>query len=183
MYFKDITGQSFGFLTVLQPAPSRKNGHAWWKCECKCGNVIELSSKYIVRGTGSCGCLVHRRGKDHPYWRGCGELMSSFFSMIKKGASTRDHTFEITIQDAWELFEKQKGICALSGLTIELPKSRYELDSYKTASLDRIDNSVGYTKNNIQWVHKHINMMKRTLSQEQFIELCKAVASHADKAS
>lgn len=103
--------------------------------------------------------------------------------MIKNNSQVRDHEFKITIEDAWEQFKGQDGKCALSGLPIDLPKSRYELDSIKTASLDRIDSSIGYTKENIQWVHKHINMMKRALVQSEFIELCKAVAQHADKAS
>lgn len=44
-----------------------------------------------------------------------------------------------------------------------------------TASLDRIDSTKGYTLDNIQWVHKHINVMKMDLDQEYFIKLCKLV--------
>jgi hypothetical protein len=47
-----------------------------------------------------------------------------------------------------------------------------------TASLDRIDSSKGYEEGNIQWVHKHINFMKRTYSQEYFIDMCKKVADN-----
>jgi hypothetical protein len=48
----------------------------------------------------------------------------------------------------------------------------------RTASLDRIDSSKGYTKNNIQWIYKPINSMKRDYTQERFIELCKLVAKN-----
>ena len=47
-----------------------------------------------------------------------------------------------------------------------------------TASLDRIDSSKGYTKDNVQWVHKDINYIKRDLSDSEFITLCKKVATH-----
>ena len=44
-----------------------------------------------------------------------------------------------------------------------------------TASLDRIDNTKGYTQDNVQWVHKDINRIKSDLSQEYFLTLCKTV--------
>jgi len=45
----------------------------------------------------------------------------------------------------------------------------------QTASLDRIDSSKGYIEGNVQWVHRKINMMKQSYTQEEFIELCQAV--------
>jgi len=46
------------------------------------------------------------------------------------------------------------------------------------ASLDRIDSSIGYVNDNVQWVHKDINMMKRIYTQEYFIYLCKLVSEN-----
>ena len=43
-------------------------------------------------------------------------------------------------------------------------------------SIDRIDSFKGYEKDNIQLVDKRINMMKGSLSNEEFIELCTKVA-------
>jgi len=37
-----------------------------------------------------------------------------------------------------------------------------------TASLDRINSSKGYTLDNVQWVHKTVNIMKQGLSDEDF---------------
>ena len=47
----------------------------------------------------------------------------------------------------------------------------------KTASLDRIDSNKGYTKDNVQFVHKDINWMKQDFEQNKFIEYCKKVAN------
>ena len=44
-----------------------------------------------------------------------------------------------------------------------------------TASLDRIDSNLGYVKGNVQWVHKHINVMKNIFNQDMFIFLCNQV--------
>lgn len=49
-------------------------------------------------------------------------------------------------------------------------------------SLDRIDSSRGYEVGNVQWVTKYVNWAKNDLSQEDFINLCIAVANkHANQ--
>lgn len=51
----DITGQTFGFLTVIEP--SRVNGRFGWRCTCECGNIIDIESNNLRSGrTQSCGC-------------------------------------------------------------------------------------------------------------------------------
>jgi hypothetical protein len=50
--------------------------------------------------------------------------------------------------------------------------------SAHTASLDRIDSNKDYVEGNIQWVHKHLNLMKNILSQEYFINLCNKVSNN-----
>ena len=52
---KNLTGQIFGKLTVLEKAPPR-NKHVYWKCKCECGNVLEVQADALNRGkTKSCG--------------------------------------------------------------------------------------------------------------------------------
>lgn len=45
-----------------------------------------------------------------------------------------------------------------------------------TASLDRKDNTRGYTLNNVQWVHKDVNIMKNTFDRDYFVSMCRRVA-------
>lgn len=45
----------------------------------------------------------------------------------------------------------------------------------KTASLDRIDSSLGYIEGNVQWINKEINYMKMDLPQDKFIEWCEKI--------
>ncbi len=63
-------------------------------------------------------------------------------------------------------------MCALTDLPLNFHTK------HKNASLDRIDNTKGYTIDNIQWVHKDINWMKGTFTQDQFIELCGSVGNY-----
>lgn len=78
----------------------------------------------------------------------------------------------MTIQDAWNLYERQGGRCALTGwdLVISAPKV-----SSITASLDRINSKEGYSPNNTQWVHKDVNIAKNVYSQEYFVQMCRSV--------
>ena len=63
------------------------------------------------------------------------------------------------------------GFC---NLTDQLISTKY---NKTTASLDRIDSKKAYTVDNIQWVHKDINMLKNKYDQEYFIHMCTLVAN------
>lgn len=101
-----------------------------------------------------------------------------YFSSCKAGAISRGFEFCITIEDMWNKFLEQDKKCALTGLPLNMERN-YKMwkkdKEVMTASLDRIDSTKGYTLDNIQWVHKHINVMKMDLDQEYFIKLCKLV--------
>lgn len=57
--FKDLTGQQFGHLTVINQAESISNdGHCQWNCKCICGNQLIVSSHALLsHNTVSCGCI------------------------------------------------------------------------------------------------------------------------------
>ena len=58
---KDLTGQRFGRLTVLELA-GIKNENALWRCKCDCGNVCDVRGGALTSGkTQSCGCLKRIR--------------------------------------------------------------------------------------------------------------------------
>ena len=53
--------------------------------------------------------------------------------------------------------------------------------SLGTASLDRKNSNLDYTKENIQWVHKDVNYMKMSLNEKYFIKLCKLISRRFSK--
>ena len=96
----------------------------------------------------------------------------SWFEKAKTGAETRGLVFDVTVEDIWFLYTSQEGRCALSGM----PIGWSEVGSIHTASLDRIDSSKGYLKDNVQLLHKDVNFMKQQFNQEYFVEVCRAIA-------
>jgi len=96
----------------------------------------------------------------------------SWVTKCKTGAETRGLQWDLSVEAIWQIYLAQNKVCALSGM----PISWAEVGQTHTASLDRIDSSLGYTLGNVQLVHKDVNMMKQSYSNERFVELCKAVA-------
>ena len=110
--------------------------------------------------------------------RGSGyeKISDSHFGRIKKAAECRELAFEITRDYIYSLYILQKGLCKLSGVKITLPKNYSGLlNDENTASLDRIDSSKGYIIGNVQWVDKHVNLMKLNMPDLEFIKWCKII--------
>ena len=104
-------------------------------------------------------------------------ISSSHLNRIKNGATIRGLEFEVEEDFLYSLFLMQGSKCKLSGVDISLPKNSSDMIAgIHTASLDRIDSSRGYTKDNVQWVHKSINMMKQAMSDQDFILWCRKVS-------
>ena len=56
---KDITGQVFGRLTVIEKVKREGSTRAFWLCSCECGNSHVASGKHLRSGAiVSCGCRM-----------------------------------------------------------------------------------------------------------------------------
>lgn len=55
---KDIIGQRFGKLVVLEEIETREEGKVVWKCKCDCGTLHFVRGDLLRSGAvNSCGCL------------------------------------------------------------------------------------------------------------------------------
>ena len=101
------------------------------------------------------------------------------FSAARKSATKRNIGFYITEDTIVKLWKKQKGKCALSGIEMTLTHGTSAAMNPTKISVDRIDNSQGYVDGNVQLILWQANAAKSVWSNQQLIEMCKAVASHA----
>lgn len=175
--FVDITGLRVKKLVALYPTGSSSIGQVIWKFKCDCGSELDLiGAKVKARGVTSCGC--GRYGSNAAHWTGYEEMPGKFWNIVVRSAEKRGHSFNITKEYMWNMFIAQDRKCALSGIPIQFMDKANIIE--QTASIDRIDSTVGYEVGNVQWVHKDINKMKNTLDEEYFIYLCSKVQANKE---
>lgn len=139
----DYTGQKFNRLTVIKDAPDRgKKRHAEFLCDC--GNIKVMALSAVVCGIiHTCGCLMF------PKIDNSDNIRNTRFYRLHRDMKTRCNNKNsqsyknygakgISYDPAWDNFDN------------------FYRDMYQTyfdgASLDRIDNSKGYSKENCRWV-------------------------------
>lgn len=166
----ELTGKRFGYLTVQGLSEISRNGHSRWNVVCDCGVHKTVLGTHLIQGNTT-GCGSCNLGPKSRNFQGVGDLPKTYYTQMIKGADgskgRKPIPFEVSMEYLWEVFESQKGQCALSGLPIDF-RSR-------TASADRIDSNLGYVEGNIQWLHKDVNMMKRHYTENYFKNLCKLI--------
>lgn len=171
-------GEKFGCLTFTGV---RKNVDRRWlgEFDCDCGVRCLVRMDGVKRSNNrSCGCKSPNRnykskrakmGDDYPFY--------VLWSVFKKNAKTRGIDFGFTVDDLKHQFEAQHGKCIYTRRDLELPNNFLRIFDPNIASIDRIDPKQGYIVNNIQLVTKTINLMKCSLSHDDFIAECQLVAN------
>jgi len=166
----NITNLKFGRLTALEEfgfhqSPSRKQ--ILWKCICDCGQfkIVRLNS--LTSGlTNSCGCL-RKEGNNKKHGMASTIEYNTWLNIKNRCLNKNNPNYYlyggrgITISKEWknsfEVFFKDMG---------KRPKN---------TSIDRIDNSKGYSKDNCRWATNFIQSRnKRSNSFYKFngLEMC-----------
>ena len=156
---KDLTGQKFGRLTVIEKTTKRSpHGEIIWKCRCKCGNITEVRGSNLLGGhTKSCGCLYKETREKH--------------GDAKKGERARLYNIWIMIKDrcynpnnrAYKWYGG-RGIKVCEEWENNYPafKTWALANGYKEGlTIDRIDNDGDYCPGNCQWITRAENAKKR----------------------
>lgn len=162
----DYTGLKFNKLTIeeIYSSVDKKVGRIA-KCKCDCGNYSEITLARVVnKRQKSCGCLSTEGGK-----------LKGYYQAIRGGAKDRNIDFLVTEDELYNLLEKQQFKCKLTNVNLYLPKGHHDKG---VASLDRINSDKCYTIDNLQWVHKEVNIMKMYLEQEKFLQWCELVVKN-----
>lgn len=179
---ESIVGNRYGHLVVIKQVESRKDHNRQWLCKCDCGNEKVWTTGALTEGSSqTCGCSRKRSGEQHANWSGHKEISGGYWTNIKNGATDRTLIFDLTIEQAWDLFIRQERKCAISGISLIMHKGGKR--TAQTASLDRIDSTKGYVLDNVQWVHKDINYMKLDHTMSKFLNWIDIIYNHQHSSS
>lgn len=174
---KDLAGQRFGKLVAIEPVDSGTH-HDWqgncsyWKCRCDCGNETIVSQRSLTRGrTKSCKCL-QKRGVSKRNTKSTREVViTRLMSSYKRGAKDRGLSFEIDRSDISNIIDEKCFYCGSSPSNVFNGYKNKDIHNpYLYTGIDRKNNDLGYTRENIVPCCKRCNIIKRDMEFEEFTE-------------
>ncbi len=127
-------------------------------CSKSCGNLWRQRNVYKDRYTNEYRSATPRR---------------FLVSLLQK----KNHRREALDADfLTELYEKQEGLCALSGESMTTTKGEGRVMT--NISIDRVDPGIGYERDNIQLVCLAPNLMKYSMSTDELKGWCGKILNH-----
>lgn len=156
-------GSKFGKLTITKDLQKRnKHGHRLFELTCDCGNT-KIGTVTKAR---SCGCLYSEVKKPEI-------IEQDFFNRNKRSAVKKHKAFDLTIEEFRKIIYNDCYYCGRK------PNANFRSKTEKLHhGIDRVDNSIGYIKENCVPCCKDCNLAKRTLSKENFLNLIKMIYEH-----
>lgn len=101
--------------------------------------------------------------------------INSKVSSARQRAKNKKLDFDIDIDFIQSLWNYQEGKCALTGKPMTYRGKKNSQESFDSFSIDRIDSSKGYVKDNIQLVRWGVNSIKNNMDMEVFFNLVKDI--------
>lgn len=164
-----------GLLTIKSPLGVNNRGDIVYSCVCECGNECLVSKNLLKKHKNSCGCLNLNHLTDCRQIRArpaYDKFIDEIFYRYQRNASKRDYKFELNKEDFEKLVLSNCKYCNL-GPSNHSKRGKY-YDFYYNG-IDRLNNELGYTKDNTVSCCKKCNFFKGSLTADEFINHVKRI--------
>ena len=160
----DIKGRKFGRLMVIKREyPNTKLRAARWLCKCECGNEAIVSGSSLRRGlTKSCGCLQKDLLKI-PFGLAS---MRRVICTYQIAAKKRGIEYNLTEEQFANITKQNCYYCGI--LPNQISNQGRHNGSYIHNGIDRVDNTKGYSIDNVVPCCKTCNIAKNTSTLQEF---------------
>ena len=132
---------------------------------CNCGAEINKDNRELKR-TSNNFCSLKCVGE---YKTKMSNPLGYNRSLALNTAKKKNLEFNLSSEFLYELYIKQNKRCAVSGVIIEPVDKKCK--KINQVSIDRIDNSKGYTVDNVHLVALGINYLRNTFTIDDTLEL------------
>jgi len=176
----DITGQKFGRLIVIKRVyPNTRHRNTRWLCKCECGTEKTVDKSSLISGkTKSCGCLRRERGGRPKLNYGIAN-MRRVIEIYKRHAKKRGNEWNLTEEQFRALTQKDCYYCG--GKPNNRRNARGYNGEYIYNGIDRIDNTKGYTIDNVISCCKVCNRAKNNLTLQEFKDWVRKIYNKMEK--
>lgn len=178
---KNLIRQTFGRLTVIERAGSRR-GKALWHCSCLCGgNTYVISSNLLNGNIKSCGCLIkenmQRIGKQCALPKG-EAAFNSLYCSYRGIAKKKGIEFILTKEQFHKLTTDNCFYCNRSPQNVQ--KNPSGNGNYIYNGVDKIDPHGNYEEHNVLTACSICNHAKNNLSLEDFLSWLTRITGNID---
>lgn len=164
----ELTGTQFPYFKVIQKTDKRHGKNVLWECVCECGNTfLAVAGALSKNRIKSCGCKNKKPNGVSAFNR--------LYKNYRLGAKKRNILFLLTKQDVEVLSKHNCYYCHVEPK--QIIKSDYNSGDYIYNGIDRIDNTKGYTLDNVVSCCGKCNAMKSIMGAEDFISQCHKISS------
>lgn len=144
--------------------------------KCKIGHQEEIKNNVHRLGFYCRSCFNEKRRERRGRYRRQPKVPSVRLNELLRSARRRSSVpCDLTIEFLLELLDKQEGKCYYSGIQMEFVQWGNGRNNY-SVSIDQVEPSKGYTKDNIVLCCWGVNQGKGNMSAGEYIRLCKCVA-------
>ncbi len=173
---RPIPGMKIGKLTCLSYSHTTKHvKYFMWECECGKQKIINGSS--VVSGhAGTCGCSRKAYDKRRILPES-GAAINQVIYSYKRHACDRGHDWSLSRKEFIELNQTNCFYCDSPPSHLRKNKT----GDYIYNGIDRVNNNLGYSKENCVSCCYQCNQAKSSLTQDEFLNWIEKIHAHQQK--